>query len=82
MNNDSDYAEYQDGYTGASDEHYNLISALYHALEGAETHQYYIEDAEEAGDDELAEFFRDVQAAYREQAQRAKQLLAARLANV
>jgi hypothetical protein len=39
--------------TGTPDEHYNLVSVLYHALQGAEIYEEYVEDAEAAGDDEL-----------------------------
>lgn len=59
---------------------YNLVSVLYHALQAGETSQQYIRDAEQAGDQDLAQFFRDVQASDRERAQRAKQLLEGRLA--
>jgi hypothetical protein len=31
--------------TGVRDEHYNLVSILYHALQGAETYDTYISDA-------------------------------------
>ena len=68
-----------EGQTGTADEHYNLISVLYHALESAETFEIYVEDAEEAGDDELADFFREVQQQARQQAERAKSLLGQRL---
>jgi hypothetical protein len=61
--------------TGTRDEHYNLISVLYHALHGAETIEAYILDAEAAGDERLAEFFREVQATQRQLAERAKGLL-------
>ena len=64
--------------TGTRDEHYNPISGLYHALQGAETSTRYIEDAERAGDRELAQFFRDVQQEDATRAQRAEQLLAQR----
>lgn len=64
--------------TGTRDEHYNLISVLYHALQGAETSQQYIQDAEQGGDQELAQFFQEVQKEDRERAQRAERLLAAR----
>jgi hypothetical protein len=47
--------------TGVRDEHYNLVSILYHSLQGAETYDTYISDAEGAGDQELAQFFREVQ---------------------
>ena len=43
--------------TGTSNETYNLVSILYHALEGATTYEKYIQDAQNAGDDELAQFF-------------------------
>jgi rubrerythrin len=45
---------------GTKDEHYNLISVLYHALQGCETTEQYAQDAERGGDKELAEFFRRV----------------------
>ena len=58
--------------TGTHDEHYNLISVLYHALHGAENCQTYAEDAEAVGKDELAAFFRNVQAMHRQVAEQAK----------
>lgn len=61
--------------TGTRDEHYNLISVLYHALQGAETIEAYTMDAEAAGDERLATFFREAQAAQIEIAERAKGLL-------
>ena len=51
--------------TGMKDEHYNLVSVLYHALQGSETVGQYIGDAEQAGDEKLAEFFRQAQASYK-----------------
>src|SRR5919199_1049132 len=61
--------------TGTRDEHYNLISVLYHALHGAETTEAYILDAEATGDERLAAFFREAQAMQRELAERAKGML-------
>ncbi|MDQ3861777.1 MAG: hypothetical protein M3266_09410 [Actinomycetota bacterium] len=61
--------------TGTRDEHYNLVSVLYHALHGAETVEIYAVDAEAAGEDELAAFFREVQGMHVETAERAKELL-------
>jgi len=61
--------------TGTRDEHYNLVSVLYHALHGAETAEIYAADAEAAGEDELAAFFREVQGMHLETAERAKELL-------
>jgi rubrerythrin len=65
--------------TGTTDDNYNLISTLYHMLEGAETYELYAEDAEEADDDELAGYFREVQNTNRQLAERAKELLKQRL---
>jgi rubrerythrin len=62
--------------TGTRDETFNLISVLYHALQGAETYQQYIQDAEQRGDQELVQFFRDVREEEKRRADRAKQLLA------
>ena len=61
--------------TGTRDEHYNLVSVLYHALHGAENCERYVLDAEAAGDERLAAFFRVAQAAQMETAERAKGLL-------
>ncbi len=61
--------------TGTRDEHYDLISVLYHALHGAENYGIYAEDAEAAGDERLAAFFRESQATQRQLAERAKGLL-------
>ncbi len=66
--------------TGAKDKHYNLTSVLYHALQGGENYDQYVSDAETEGDDELVQFFKDVQEEERNRAQRAKGLLADRLA--
>ncbi len=65
--------------TGTKDKSYNLISILYHALQGAETYSQYIADAEQAGDNELSQFFRDVQEQEKQRAERAKKLLAQRI---
>jgi rubrerythrin len=66
------------GNTGTSDVTYNVVSILFHALQGAETYDQFIQDAEQDGDQELARFFRDVQQENRQRADRAKQILARR----
>ena len=67
----------QQGNTGTDDNLYNLVSVLYHALQGAETHDKYIADA---GDDqELATFMRSVKDEDTRRADHAKALLARRL---
>jgi hypothetical protein len=65
--------------TGTRDEHYNLISVLYHVLQGAETCATYLQDAERAGDQDLVQLFREVQGTYRQLADRSKALLQQRL---
>lgn len=67
------------GNTGTGDVTYNLVSILYHALQAAETHDQYIRDAEESGDQDLAAFFREVKEENTRRAERAKELLARRL---
>jgi len=61
--------------TGTRDEHYNLISVLYHALHGAENCDRYASDAEISGDEHLAAFFREAQVIQTELAERAKIIL-------
>jgi len=58
--------------TGTRDEHYNLISVLYHALHGAENCEIYMADAEAADRGELAAFFREAQAMHTALAEQAK----------
>jgi rubrerythrin len=65
--------------TGTQDTTYNLLSIVYHALQGAETYEQYINDAEQQGEQELAQFFRDVRDTHTQLADRGKQLLAQRL---
>jgi rubrerythrin len=72
-------AQASTGNTGTTDVTYNLISILYHALQGAETYDQYISDAEQRNDKDLAQFFRDTKEENQRRADRAKQLLAQRL---
>jgi hypothetical protein len=67
--------DYGEQTTGTRDEHYNLISVLYHALHGAENCDRYAADAEVAGDERLAAFFRETQVMQAQVAERAKGLL-------
>lgn len=64
------------GDTGTRDITYDLISTAYHLLQGAETVNLYIADAEQEGNQELAQFFRETKDEYTRRADRAKQLLA------
>jgi rubrerythrin len=72
-------AQASTGNTGTRDVTYNLVSILYHALQGAETYDQFISDAEQGGDKDLAQFFRDTKEENQRRADRAKQLLAQRL---
>ena len=65
--------------TGTNNEQYDLISVVYHTLEGAVTYEKYVEDAKAAGDNELASFFEELKANSCEMAEKAKQLLKNRL---
>lgn len=65
--------------TGTKDKHYDLISVLYHALEGASTYDRYMQDAQQAGDQELAQFFQEAKEQSRKCGDRAKELLSKRL---
>ena len=57
------------------DEHFDLVSVLYHALQGADACGRYASDAEAAGDERLAAFFGEAQATQRRLAGRAKGML-------
>ncbi len=66
--------------TNTTNPYYDMISVLYHALEGARTCAIFVQDANRAGDQELAQFFTQVQQEEMARADRAKQLLASRSA--
>ncbi len=63
--------------TGTSNPTYNLVSVLYHALQGAENYEKYANDA--GSDQDVANFFREIQQQEKQRADRAKQLLATRI---
>ena len=58
--------------TGTSDPTYNVIAVVYHALQGAETIQKYLDDA--GTEEELRTYFAQVQQGYRRAADMGKQL--------
>lgn len=66
--------------TGTKDKDYNLIWFTQACLDNALRLETYIADAERAGDDELAEFFRKAQHDSRKGAEQGKSLLKSRLA--
>ncbi|HEX8338293.1 MAG TPA: hypothetical protein VF621_16360 [Pyrinomonadaceae bacterium] len=67
------------GDTGTRDITYDLVSVIYHALQGAETTALYIADAEQEGNQELVQFFSEAKDEYQRRGDRAKQLLTAHL---
>ncbi len=65
--------------TGTQDKDYNLIWFTESCMSNALRMEIYIQDAERAGDTELADFFRRAQAESRKGAEQGKQMLASRL---
>jgi hypothetical protein len=65
--------------TGTLDKDYNIIWFTEACLSNTLRLETYIQDAERAGDTELAEFFRRAQHESRKGAEQAKQLLVRRL---
>jgi hypothetical protein len=60
---------------GPRDEHYSLISVLYHALQGTENCNTYALDAKAAGDQRLATFFREAGSTQEQLAEQTKAML-------
>jgi hypothetical protein len=67
--------------TGTKDKDYNIIWFVEACLSNALRLETYIQDAERAGDTELADFFKRAQGESRKGAEQGKQLLAGRLAS-
>jgi hypothetical protein len=65
--------------TPVCNEHYDLISVLYHMLEGAWKYENFRKEAEKAGDHQLAQFFHEAQLEECKRAARAKELLRERI---
>jgi rubrerythrin len=61
--------------TTSSNSYYNLVSALYHALQEAQTSAAYIRDAEQKGQQELVQFFHQQQQQANQRAQEVQRLL-------
>jgi hypothetical protein len=69
------------GATGMPNHLYDLVSVLYHALESGATNAKYVQDAQQSGDNDLMQFFQQVQQEERQRAQRAQQLLTQKLSS-
>jgi hypothetical protein len=65
--------------TGTLDKDYNIIWFTEQCLSNVLRLEQYIGDAERAGDDELAEFFRRAQGESRKGAEQGKELLKSRI---
>ena len=65
--------------TGTPNHVYNAVAALSNILEAGAMYETYISDAEQAGDDELAAYFRESQQEDQRRAEELKQLLNTRL---
>jgi hypothetical protein len=65
--------------TGTKDKDYNIIWFTEQCLSNVLRLEQYIQDAERAGDDELAEFFRRAQGESRKGAEQGKALLKSRI---
>ena len=76
-----DSAAAKDTGTAESDENYDLVSVLYHCLKAADACTQYVADAEDAGDDELVDFFEKARQMQNKLAREARELLAQRMAD-
>ncbi|XXF80429.1 hypothetical protein P2318_11945 [Myxococcaceae bacterium GXIMD 01537] len=65
--------------TAARDESPSLVSALYHLFKAMRACEQSLQEAEQAGDAELAQFFQDWRDEQRHFCERARNLLASRL---
>lgn len=65
--------------TGMPNHLYDLVSMQYHSLESGWTCQQYIQDAQQAGEKDLIQFFQQCQQGDQQRAQQAQQLLQQKL---
>src|SRR5579875_3526196 len=65
--------------TGTSDVTYDLISTLFHSAKAALIYHKYVEDAQNANDQDVVKFLQDIQGRWKQRAEYARQLLAPRL---
>lgn len=63
------------GETGFGDVQFDLISVQYHSLKAGHDYGQYVRDAENAGMDDVASFFREVMEQDSQRAQRCHELL-------
>lgn len=65
--------------TGMTNETYDLVSILYHALKSGSSSQQYIQDAQQAGDNDLVQFFQQCQQEDLQRVQQAQQLMSRKM---
>jgi hypothetical protein len=58
-----------------SDDAYNMVSVLYHTLQGCETYQKYLDDAQSAGNQEITQFLQETIQEMQRRSQRGQRLL-------
>lgn len=63
------------GATGTPNFVFDLVSVLYHSLESGSKIQQYIQDAQQSGNNDLVQFFQQVQQQDKQRAQQAQQIL-------
>ena len=63
------------GETGFTDVEFDLISVQYHSLKAGHDYGQYVRDAENAGRDDIASFFREVMQQDSERGHRCHQFL-------
>jgi len=66
--------------TSVSNQYYDLVSVLYHTLQASQTFTSYVQDAQQSGNQELAQFFQQIQRQESQWAEQAKQLLSRQMA--
>jgi hypothetical protein len=63
------------GATGTPNFVFDLVSVLYHSLESGSKIQQYLQDAQQSGNNDLVQFFQQVQQQDKQRAQQAQQIL-------
>lgn len=65
--------------TPITNEQFDLVSALYHLMEGSQTYGTYIKDAEQANDQEVVQCLRDMKQQSEKDIEKLRGLVAQRL---
>ena len=65
--------------TSTNNLYYDLVSILYHSLAAGQTYATYIQDAQQAGDQQLAQFFQQLQQHQSQLVNQTQQMLSQRM---